>query len=261
MKNTVYYKSGKHKQNILNAQVKAKDATKKLKALRVDKYYKSPTLCKYCQLPIEYARRKNQFCSHSCSAKLSNRTRDYVPTIEHKLKTSNKLKGRKCSKPKNKILFSRIQFKNCKCCQKIFYVKNWQSNTKQTCSPKCATYASTGSRPYQNGRRKLFTYYNKYQSQNVLLESSWELELAQWMDLNNVEWIRPAYILWYDEHSQKTRLYYPDFYLPKHNLYLDPKNPYGMKRDKYKMSQVSQIIDIFYGDINYLKKMVGVAGF
>jgi hypothetical protein len=59
----------------------------------------------------------------------------------------------------------------------------------------------------------------------VLLDSSWEEALAKRLDKIKVKWIRPKVpIKWKDTHKN-VRNYFPDFYLPDYNLYLDPKNP------------------------------------
>lgn len=64
-------------------------------------------------------------------------------------------------------------------------------------------------------------------------------------------------IIWSD-HDDLPRLYYPDFYLPDHNLYLDPKNPHCMKLDVEKMRSVSDLIDIRYGSLPYILSEIDV---
>jgi len=68
----------------------------------------------------------------------------------------------------------------------------------------------------------------------VLLDSTWELELARRLDSINVKWTRPAPLKWIDN-SGIEHHYFPDFYLPEHNLYLDPKNPHAFKVQKEKL--------------------------
>lgn len=48
--------------------------------------------------------------------------------------------------------------------------------------------------------------------------------MASKMDSLNIEWRRPDPIKWIDK-NQKQRHYFPDFFLPEYNLYVDPKNP------------------------------------
>lgn len=73
--------------------------------------------------------------------------------------------------------------------------------------------------------------------------------MAQLLDSNGIGWVRPKPVPWVDLEGS-TRLYYPDFYLPDHDLYLDPKNPYCMERDEEKMAAVAKKIDICYGHID-----------
>lgn len=79
------------------------------------------------------------------------------------------------------------------------------------------------------------------------LDSTYELEVAKSLDENSIEWTRPNYLIWQDDSGRKHR-YYPDFYLPKYNVYLDPKNDFlinhATKRfgitDAEKISKVSE---------------------
>lgn len=59
----------------------------------------------------------------------------------------------------------------------------------------------------------------------VKLDSKYEYEVAKNLDENHIEWKRPSYLIWEDDDGIKHR-YYPDFYLPEFNVYLDPKNDY-----------------------------------
>ena len=81
----------------------------------------------------------------------------------------------------------------------------------------------------------------------ILLDSSWELELAKRLDEQNIAWIRPNPLSWIDE-TGITHNYFPDFYLPDYNIFLDPKNPQALKVQKKKinclLSQYTNIIII-----------------
>lgn len=70
----------------------------------------------------------------------------------------------------------------------------------------------------------------------VLLDSSWELELAKRLDALSINWIRPDPLKWKDKNGVEHN-YFPDFYLPKYNLYLDPKNPkaYLVQKEKIEI--------------------------
>jgi len=77
--------------------------------------------------------------------------------------------------------------------------------------------------------------YTKKDGSIVNLDSSWEEALAIRLDMLNIEWIRPTPIKWIDSKG-KSRNYFPDFYLPKFELFLDPKNPIAMKQQHEKVS-------------------------
>lgn len=77
---------------------------------------------------------------------------------------------------------------------------------------------------------------------DVWLDSTWELVLAQRLDELTIRWIRPDPIPWTDSLGVDHN-YFPDFYLPDFDLFLDPKNPHALSvqsekikilKDRYK---------------------------
>jgi hypothetical protein len=265
MRETEYYKSGAHTKNVLEASKLSKIKRDNLTQGKISNYNDNPSRCEECSGAIDYHHRLlNRFCSRSCSAKFSNRLRPKGHSSRTKSNESRKekLKENRKNNPNvsspSRAKFFKIQWLSCTVCQKEFYVRGWsQHNKRKSCgSQECKTHLSVGNRTYRNGRRKLFYYFNKHQDKTVLLESTWEYNLAQWLDEQGIVWERPLYIKWYDEHKQKQRLYYPDFYLPEINLYLDPKNPTALRLEKHKMDQVSKLIPIVYGDMLTIKESV-----
>lgn len=77
-------------------------------------------------------------------------------------------------------------------------------------------------------RRKIIEY------NGVTLDSTWELELAKRLDECNIIWLRPNPLPWVDKDGL-THNYFPDFYLPEYNIYLDPKNPHAIKVQNEKL--------------------------
>jgi hypothetical protein len=71
----------------------------------------------------------------------------------------------------------------------------------------------------------------------IVLDSSWELELAKRLDHLNIEWHRPDPLPWVDENGIKHN-YFPDFYLPKQDKYLDPKNKHAIKVQQKKLKKL-----------------------
>lgn len=84
-------------------------------------------------------------------------------------------------------------------------------------------------------------WYVRMDGSKILLDSSWEELLAKRLDELNIEWIRPSAISWTDKEGI-THNYFADFYLPQHNLYLDPKNEYLCAITKEKIECVQKIL-------------------
>lgn len=267
----MYQNSEQHKKNARIASKKGLDKIHDLHLDRIEEYNKNPKLCLMCGKSIVYEKKSSaKFCNSSCAAKYNNSRR--IVTNEQKNKVSSSLKekydkGELVSSfsnpetrplPKNQgIGYCKLKYTDCKICNKTFVQKSY--GVKVTCSEKCRVIASVKLRPYQNGSRKTIWYFNKWQNKEVLLESSWEKQIAEFLDNKEIHWERPDPITWVDS-KLKTRLYFPDFYLPKYNLYLDPKNPYCMNRDIEKMRKVSDVINVVYGDVkiilNKIKELI-----
>jgi|LakMenEpi03Aug12_release.lakeMendotaPanAssembly.Ray.scaffolds.fasta_scaffold222882_1 hypothetical protein len=75
-----------------------------------------------------------------------------------------------------------------------------------------------------------------------IFDSSWEDALAIRLDELSIDWIRPPPIKY--TLNGKSKNYFPDFYLPGFNLYLDPKNSYCIKVQKEKIEIVSKQINL-----------------
>lgn len=68
----------------------------------------------------------------------------------------------------------------------------------------------------------------------VWFDSRWEEQVARSLDAEGVKWERPRRgFVWSDD----GRKYYPDFYLPEFDIYLDPKNSYLQRKDAVKIEQ------------------------
>jgi ribosomal protein S18 len=90
----------------------------------------------------------------------------------------------------------------------------------------------------------------------ILLDSSWELALAKRLDELNIKWCRPDPIPWVDEEGI-THNYFPDFYLPEHNKYLDPKNKHAIKVQENKL----KILLTKYKNIDIIDSLEGCRTF
>ena len=98
---------------------------------------------------------------------------------------------------------------------------------------------------FVNGRTPRLEY------NGVILNGSWELMVAKYLDFNNIKWERPSIpfeYIW----ENKIHLYYPDFYLPEYDIYLEVKG-YERERDKCKWKVVSNLVVLKKKDIEDIK--------
>lgn len=252
MKETDYYKSGKQKENVLKARKKALESIKAKKQERTRTYELSPTLCIECDTVIEYKKKHNKFCSKSCAGLYNGRNKGKCKAGN---KISKSLKQYHNNNPginKGKMRpgrYCKLYKITCKVCDTVSLVGSIKKDRKTCGNRDCITHASVGMRTYQNGSRKPIWYYNPYENKEVLLESSWEVRTADSLIANKIKWMRPKPIKWIDSNN-KSRLYYPDFYLEDYDIYLDPKNPYCIEQDKEKLKSVSKLIKLEYGHID-----------
>ena len=91
----------------------------------------------------------------------------------------------------------------------------------------------------QNKMQNRYTASKRILYKGIRFESSWEYELACDLDNNKILWNRPSPLL-YKDNTGQTRRYYPDFFLPDYNIYLDPKNDYVKKLDETKIKNVQE---------------------
>lgn len=79
----------------------------------------------------------------------------------------------------------------------------------------------------------------------IKLDSQYELDVAKELDENQIKWERPSYFIWKDNTGNEHR-YYPDFYLPEYDVYLDPKNDYLIehKSSRFGITDVEKIENV-----------------
>jgi hypothetical protein len=202
-------------------------------------YYSNPTICKGCGCCLIYDFRKNKFCTNSCSTTFNNKNKkspNQVPTKElacSKCGAQNIVDGRcpsyicieckqgcrkRTSQPRKRIPYSKFSY--CAVCSCTIPHKY-----NKTCSRKCLLLHLSSVSRSQTFRR-LMRYTKEYNG--TMFDSSYEVAVAKSLDECKIEWFRPG-PLQYTDADNKVRHYYPDFYLPKFNVYLDPKNDYLIK--------------------------------
>lgn len=83
------------------------------------------------------------------------------------------------------------------------------------------------------GRSKKFKVIDSF-GKETTLQSTYELRCSEILNDLGFKWFRPK-ALKYDG-----RNYFADFYLPDHDIWLDPKNDYKAKQDVEKIKRVIQ---------------------
>lgn len=101
--------------------------------------------------------------------------------------------------------------------------------------------AANRSSTHQRVCKRTHTFIDK-RGRIFKFDSTWEDALANRLDELDIVWERPAPIKY--EIGGKLRNYFPDFYLPEHDLYLDPKNPYAESQQQEKLKIVSSLINL-----------------
>lgn len=94
---------------------------------------------------------------------------------------------------------------------------------------------------HQRLTRKAHDFTDK-RGRTFKFDSSWEDAVARRLDELDINWNRPPFVPYVLD--GKSRKYFPDFYLPDHDIYLDPKNPYHCVAQKPKLEVVSKLIKL-----------------
>ena len=220
---------------------------------KIKEYQLYPNKCKSCNTDLPFKSRKNTYCSRSCSVTETNKNKNRTHSIETKNKLSKIIKQKHASGCYDMTNTRRkIKIKICPECKKEFSRKN----TKY-CSMVCAKKNMGGYRtPSQ-----LKTQQSFYQGH--LMDSGAELYFAKLLDSNGIKWIKNDYN-WkkkypYKKVNEKWYFYYPDFYLPQLNLWIEIKGKrYKREDDCKRYSSVKNHKLVMSDEISeYVMSLVG----
>jgi hypothetical protein len=205
-----------------------------LREQKIQKYNVCPKLCLDCQLPLSYdsAKLGYTFCSKSCSSSFRNKHNDKF--------------GQKAGAPsliKGRVFPSRRKtLRENKCCVCCGLPLPYQRNVfcSWSCRKSSGFLSVAGRKRLSNiAKQRNFGGYRPHPNKGsrykkIWFDSQWEIITAKSLDENGIQWERPRIgFIWSDQGNK----YYPDFYLPEYNVYLDPKNDYLIKKDKIKIDQ------------------------
>lgn len=90
-----------------------------------------------------------------------------------------------------------------------------------------------------------------FKKNGFIIDGKWELEVTEYLEQNNIEWIKPKISFSYFWNNSYHR-YFPDFYLPKYDRYIEVKG-YETERDKEKYKCIKDLILIKGNDINKIR--------
>lgn len=95
------------------------------------------------------------------------------------------------------------------------------------------------------GKKKQVVY------KGIVLDSSWEAIVAKYLDDNNIDWVVPSVGFEYEFDGEKHQ-YYPDFYLPQYNRYIEVKG-YERRKDLVKYTIIQDLIILKYKEIKQIQ--------
>ncbi len=188
------------------------------------------TNCKTCKKSIESKRHLGRtFCSRSCAASFSNENRSKL--VYEKI--SNILKAKRHRPPsapkKEKLL------KECPIC-KISFETIPAKKSQIFCSKKCYTVdCKTGHRfskepsivKPRGGYRENSTRKHRQSYKGFWMDSGSEKIFAKLLDDFDIKWIKNSKTFFeFEDTKGKIRKYYPDFYLPDYDFWIEIKGRY-----------------------------------
>jgi hypothetical protein len=97
------------------------------------------------------------------------------------------------------------------------------------------------------GRTSLIEY------RGSTLNGKWELEVAKWLDSCNILWTNKIEKEIYYQWQNKQHRYFPDFYLPDRDLYIEVKG-YERERDRCKWAVVPNLVVLKSKEIQLINK-------
>ena len=96
-------------------------------------------------------------------------------------------------------------------------------------------------------KKKLWSKQSLYERKDgskVLMDSTWEVALAERLDHLKIAWDRREDMkLKYFSKTGRKRTYIPDFYLPDHDIYIEVKG-YWTDAARYKMKNVMEVNEV-----------------
>ena len=103
-----------------------------------------------------------------------------------------------------------------------------------------------------SGRTKSYEVIDSFGNETKL-NGGWEKLFYEYLTLNKIKWTNIISEVFTYEWENKTRRYFPDFYLPNYNIYVEIKG-YQRDRDLLKWNSLNNLIILKKDEIKLLKK-------
>lgn len=231
--------------------------------------------CKNCNERLKGPDQK-QFCSKKCASLdyVANRSEVMCPKCHKSLKTRWNHHISKCEGPTSpKVKKPSKLIRDCEECHASYKARetkqrfcsdpcfrSWKKrhplvlNEKQRLrlSENIKDRYAAGWMP-KAGRCKKFEYNSPIAGQ-VLLDGTWELRVAKWLDCQGLNWRRNTQRFKYFNLKGIESHYTPDFYIEEWKSYLEVKG-YETELDRCKWSQFSKPLIVWKAEqINQLRE-------
>jgi hypothetical protein len=121
--------------------------------------------------------------------------------------------------------------------------------------------ASLGHAPHEGAGKTKWRDYTRRDGSIVKVQGTYEYEVAGFLDDRHEEWLYTGSGIYFEHILSLSdgRRYYPDFYLPRLNLYLDPKGyVWEDDREKYELVAREYSNVMFLVGSTYLDQLKGV---
>ena len=199
--------------------------------------------CENCNEKFTPNSKVQRFCSTKCANQLNGNNNVHLldswkKSVSKASKSTTRTYRKPGPKTKPKLRYEESP-KKCRVCDVSI---PWPQRRRATCGEECLTKCMVSAALLRtsiagNRNRYAVGWYESPLAGRVYLESSYELAVAKDLDNSGINWRRPSFLPWTDKDGVSRR-YYPDFYLPNYDVYLDPKNPFITIRDTPKINAV-----------------------
>lgn len=94
-----------------------------------------------------------------------------------------------------------------------------------------------------NGWSKKWIKYETFDHHIITLKSSYELQVAKFLDANGIRYEYERMYPYHDSYSDKDRKYYADFYLPEYNIVLEVKASWAIDRYQTNRDKMLAVLE------------------